>query len=114
MCKDRCNVCGLRVKHKHHYPGPINYNMQYDEYGNFWIWQPIPHKYGQCPYCGGNLTLDHKCPMKKESNMNTKICGTCEWYKLMSCTLNPQTVKKASMDSCSHWTPKTLNEVKND
>jgi hypothetical protein len=45
-----------------------------------------------------------------------QICGNCNWFRLLGhlCIFNPQTIEKASTDTCSHWTPKTLNEVKND
>ncbi|MCK9371458.1 hypothetical protein M0R04_16200 [Candidatus Dojkabacteria bacterium] len=43
-----------------------------------------------------------------------QICGNCNWFRMPMCIFNPQTIKKASNDTCSHWTPKILNEVKND
>lgn len=69
-----------------------------------------PAVYGRCAICEEILTIDHICSIKESNKMNTKICGTCQWYMFQLCNLNPQTVKKASMNTCSHWTPKTVNE----
>jgi hypothetical protein len=56
-----------------------------------------------------NSTCIYKIGNKGEIEMAT--CSKCNWYRNKYCKLNPQAVSKDPADTCSHWTPKMVNEV---